>query len=61
MARVFGTDTDRPITSGDLSELKYLECCIKEALRLFPSVPFLGRELTEDASIGETVAFAQTR
>jgi len=48
--RVFG-DSDRSATMADLRELKYLECCIKEALRLFPSVPFLGRHLKEDAVI----------
>lgn len=48
--RVFG-DSDRPVTMPDLSELKYLECCLKEALRLYPSVPIIGRELTEDTVI----------
>ncbi|XP_059469204.1 cytochrome P450 4c3 [Neocloeon triangulifer] len=46
--RVLGDD---PITSKALAELKYLECCIKEALRLFPSVPMLGRILREDTNI----------
>jgi cytochrome P450 family 4 len=32
----------------DINELTYLECVIKETLRLFPSIPFIGREVQED-------------
>lgn len=49
---VFGGDQDRPCTTQDISELKYLECCIKETMRLYPSVPFVMRSLTEDVEIG---------
>nr|XP_022318084.1 cytochrome P450 4V2-like isoform X1 [Crassostrea virginica]XP_022318120.1 cytochrome P450 4V2-like isoform X1 [Crassostrea virginica] len=52
MHQIFG-DSDRPATMNDLKEMRYLECCIKEALRLFPSVPFFGRKLTEDCQFGE--------
>jgi len=31
-----------------LREMKYLEACIKESLRLMPSVPLIGRESSED-------------
>ncbi|KAB7506176.1 Cytochrome P450 4C1 [Armadillidium nasatum] len=51
---IFGK-SEREATSSDLREMKYLECCIKEALRLFPSVPLFGRELKEDIKIGEYV------
>lgn len=47
---IFG-DSDRPVTMADLRDMKYTENCIKEALRLFPSVPFLARELKEEAVI----------
>ncbi|XP_070264337.1 cytochrome P450 4V2-like isoform X2 [Myotis yumanensis] len=48
---VFG-NSDRPVTSEDLKKLKYLECVIKETLRIFPSVPIIARELNEDCDVG---------
>ncbi|XP_060102428.1 cytochrome P450 4V2 [Heteronotia binoei] len=47
---IFG-DSKRHVTSEDLKELRYLECVIKEALRLFPSVPYFGRKLHESCYI----------
>nr|AIT16229.1 cytochrome P450 family 4 protein [Sternaspis scutata] len=44
--------SDRPATMEDLADMKYLECCIKEALRLFPSVPMFARTISEDCVIG---------
>lgn len=37
----------------DLNEMKYLECAIKDSLRLYPSVPFIGRHLYEDVQLGK--------
>ena len=35
----------------DLSQLKYLENCIKEALRLFPSIPTISRRLLGEEDV----------
>ncbi|OTF75649.1 cytochrome P450-like protein [Euroglyphus maynei] len=39
------------LTLDKIKSLKYLECCIKEGLRLFPSVPFIGRRSHEDLTL----------
>ncbi|KAJ8940827.1 hypothetical protein NQ318_003075 [Aromia moschata] len=50
-------DPNTPPSYNDLQELKYMERCIKESLRLYPSVPFISRTLEEDivVSTGHTL------
>ncbi|XP_058127633.1 cytochrome P450 4c3-like [Anopheles ziemanni] len=48
---VMGGDRERRPTMAELNEMKYLECCIKEGLRLYPSIPVIGRRLTEDVRV----------
>ena len=34
-----------------LNKLTYLGCVLKEALRVYPSVPFIARKIEEDCKI----------
>ncbi|KAH6946600.1 hypothetical protein HPB50_014158 [Hyalomma asiaticum] len=48
---IFGSNQTRPVTSDDLKQMKYLECCLKESQRLYPSVPFITRKCEQDFMI----------
>jgi len=52
LEQIFGSDKDRPVTMEDLTRMKYLELCIKESLRIYPSVPFIGRAIKTDCPLG---------
>ena len=50
---IFGDDHHRQITIEDISKLKYLECCIKESMRVIPTVFMVGRQVTNSLNIGD--------
>ncbi|XP_050542515.1 cytochrome P450 4c3-like isoform X2 [Daktulosphaira vitifoliae] len=39
----------------DLCKMKYLECIIKETLRLYPPIPYIGREVSKQTKIGKYI------
>lgn len=39
------------LTMDDVKQMKYLECVLKEVQRIYPTAPFIGRELSEDTKI----------
>lgn len=51
---IMGDSLDREINFNDLGNFKYLEACLKETLRLFPSVPLIARQITEETRISNS-------
>ncbi|XP_045764148.1 cytochrome P450 4g15 [Maniola jurtina] len=47
---IFG-DSDRPATFQDTLEMKYLERCLMETLRMFPPVPIIARHLKQEITL----------
>jgi hypothetical protein len=48
-------DPDQSTSFEDLSKMKYLECVIKESMRLYPPVPVISRHITEPITIGNNL------
>ena len=48
-------DSDQPASAAEFGEMKYLDAVIKEILRIYPSVPFIGRQIVEDFMLGKVI------
>ncbi|XP_044010801.1 cytochrome P450 4C1-like isoform X2 [Aphidius gifuensis] len=44
-------ETNGQLTYSAIQKVSYLERCIKESLRMYPSVPIIGRNITEDIKL----------
>lgn len=53
IVEVLGTNMQHALTQRQLMLLKYTEQVIKEALRMYPPVPYIGRTIMEDCYIGK--------
>ncbi|KAI1305842.1 Cytochrome P450 4C1 [Halotydeus destructor] len=58
---VFGGGNDGEFTMEQLRKLNYTESCLKEALRIFPSVPHFGRQTVVDTELCGHVVPAGTQ
>lgn len=44
-------DINRDVNVQDISRMKYLDQCIREVMRLLPTVPIIGRVISEEVTI----------
>ncbi|KAH8396252.1 hypothetical protein KR222_006522, partial [Zaprionus bogoriensis] len=57
---VIGRDRETPVTYDLLNRLHYIDLCIKETLRMYPSVPLLGRKVLQECEINGKIIPAGT-
>lgn len=54
LEEIFG-NIDRIPNMDDLNQMVYLEQCIKESMRMYPSIPMIARKLGEDVIVGKHI------
>ncbi|CAH2235549.1 jg23975 [Pararge aegeria aegeria] len=57
---IFGS-SKRSADISDLAQMKYLECCIKESMRLYPPLPSLNRTVKQEITLGQKFAMMELK
>jgi cytochrome P450 family 4 len=52
------TSVNEEVIDDHLNQMTYMDLVIKEAMRFWPVFPFIGRCLTADMTLGESVYFS---
>ncbi|XP_023222860.1 cytochrome P450 4C1-like [Centruroides sculpturatus] len=55
LQEIFKNDFNRDITIDDLTKMMYLECVIKESMRIYPPFPLIARKNPSEMKIGNYV------
>ncbi|XP_023222863.1 cytochrome P450 4C1-like [Centruroides sculpturatus] len=55
LQEIFKNDMSRDITIDDLTKMIYLECVIKESMRIYPPFPLIARKNPSKIKIGNYV------
>ncbi|XP_023214207.1 cytochrome P450 4C1-like, partial [Centruroides sculpturatus] len=55
LQEIFKDDMNRDITIEDLTKMTYLECVIKESMRIYPPFPLISRKNLSEMKIGNYV------
>ncbi|XP_054155282.1 cytochrome P450 4V2-like [Oppia nitens] len=50
---IFNGDIDREITVEDIRQMKYLDQCIREGLRLYPPIQLIGRQIEKSFQLSD--------
>ncbi|XP_023243857.1 cytochrome P450 4c3-like [Centruroides sculpturatus] len=55
LEEIFGEDMNKSITSDELKRMKYLECVVKESIRIYPPIPVIIRKNPSDMKVGDYI------
>ncbi|XP_068626784.1 cytochrome P450 4C1-like [Battus philenor] len=59
LKEIYG-ETKRATTIEDFNDMRYMDRCIKEAMRLYPPVPFISRKINEEIKLSNYIVPAGT-